>query len=449
MTDFAEVAVRSRTRHTADASLKPAEGRAYALVAWLCLIPALLPTRELSLQVGVNLTPGRICVILLLAPALMTLTRGGARFRWPDAFALATAGWIVIASVSVKGPAALLTAAGGEALEYLGAYLIGRAFFAGTPTLRELLHVLRIVTVVLLLFALADRVTGQWIIENTAASLMHVTPAGANYRLGVIRATASLDHPILLGAFFAVVSTLFCFSNESPMRRIPYILAGLVGCYLTLSSASVMAWGIGVAAFFYDRLLRTFPWRWGLFWAALASLMAAVMVVANAPLGWVLTHLTWDPQSAYFRYLIWNHAIDWIAQSPFVGFDFSKLNDSILDASVDCVWLVYALRFGVPMIVFLFLTNLTAVWPLKQGAKPDADGDFLIRMSRGCTVMLLLFMFIGLTVHFWNFMWIFWGLMQGVKATIRDRAGRQQRGVTKTAPTMAVAFGRHAEALPR
>jgi hypothetical protein len=393
---------------------------AYRLISWLSLIGVLLPSRELSMQVGVNLMPGRICVILMFLPALARLLGGKFRMGWPDVFALGTAGWIVVATVSANGAEGLLTAAGAESLEFFGAYMVGRAFLSGASALRGLLHVLRIITVILLAFALADRLSGQWIIHDTFARLVQVAPLGANYREGVVRATASLDHPILLGAFFSLATGLFIFSNESPLRRFPYVAAALLGCFLSLSSASVMAWSMTVGAFVYDRLLRSIPWRWGVFWAATLALLGVGCMVANAPLGWILSNLTWDPQSAYFRYLIWEEALDKIALSPIVGYDFAKFGNAIIDTTVDCVWLAYALRFGLPMIVFLFLTNLTAIWPLTKAAGDDDDFLFLSSMSMGYTVVLVMFMFIGLTVHFWNYMWIFWGLCIGTKVSIKE-----------------------------
>jgi len=35
-------------------------------------------------------------------------------------------------------------------------------------------------------------------------------------------------------------------------------------------------------------------------------------------------------------------------------------------------------------------------------------------------LLLLVFMFSGLTVHFWNYMWMFWGVCLGVRASLRE-----------------------------
>jgi len=41
-------------------------------------------------------------------------------------------------------------------------------------------------------------------------------------------------------------------------------------------------------------------------------------------------------------------------------------------------------------------------------------------MATGFTMVLGMFMFVGLTVHFWNYMWISWGLCIGTRASVRE-----------------------------
>ncbi len=89
--------------------------------------------------------------------------------------------------------------------------------------------------------------------------------------------------------------------------------------------------------------------------------------------------------------------------------------------SVDCVWLALALRFGLPAIVFLFLANVTALLPTGQSSNRDDDPS-LAPMSTAFSLILVMFMFIGLTVHYWNYMWIFWGVCIGIRASLREQS---------------------------
>ena len=60
-----------------------------------------------------------------------------------------------------------------------------------------------------------------------------------------------------------------------------------------------------------------------------------------------------SPQTGYYRMMVWDIALTYIAQSPVIGYGY-QFNDFILDNTVDSIWLVLSLRFGVPMIVCSF-----------------------------------------------------------------------------------------------
>jgi hypothetical protein len=392
--------------------------RRYALVAWLSLIGVLLPPKEMSVLVGVNFTPGRICLVLLLFPALSTLFAKNYRPQWSDFFAFATAAWIAISAVYVAGFDVLFAAAGGESLEFLGAYLVGRAFLGGPKALATFVGVLKIVTVAVVLLALADTISGRWIVQDTLGALFNATPPEPAYRNNMVRATATLDHPILLGTFLSLASAIIINLGGSTWSRTILVLVCLFGCILSQSSAALISWSIVVAAYSYDRLLKDCQWRWKAFWIVVAGLMCIMFLVANAPLGWLITHLTLDPESAYFRYLIWDAAFGQIAQAPFTGVALNQMSADILNFTIDCVWLAHAVRFGLPMIFFLFLANITAMLPSYRNRKIAADG-LTEESRRAFSAVLVLFMFAGLTVHFWNYMWIFWGLCLGIRASLR------------------------------
>jgi hypothetical protein len=111
----------------------------------------------------------------------------------------------------------------------------------------------------------------------------------------------------------------------------------------------------------------------------------------------------------------------YIARAPFTGYAYASYNNNIIDGSVDAVWLVFALRFGLPMAILFLLTNIAALLPTQRSENTPNDTD-LDRTRRAFTTVLLLFMFAGLTVHFWNYMLMFWGLCIGTRASIRELA---------------------------
>jgi hypothetical protein len=389
------------------------------LPACLALIGIILPQEVQVLFGGAKFTAGRIAVILLLFPALFMWCQRGRRLVFADFFAWATAVWMLVAGVSTGGWASLPSAAGAETLEFIGGYIIARGFFFEPARLNPFVRVLRIFGTAAVLLALADTISGRWVAQDLAGAIFHVAPPGPVYREGIIRATSTFDHPILFGTFCSLVTSILLYSKLGAPSRIVYIGIFLLGSFLSLSSAALLSFFIILALYSYDQLMNRYAWRWQIVWLGLTVFLAALFLLANHPIGWLISHLTLDPVSGYFRLIIWDAGFTKIEQSPLTGFGFNPLNHPILDATVDSVWLLSTLRFGIPMIILLILAHVFALWPSQRG-KQMQTGSSVDELRRGFNIVLLMFMFTGLTVHFWNFMWIFWGLCLGIRASLRE-----------------------------
>jgi hypothetical protein len=409
-------------------------GPRYLFVSLLMLIGLVIPAWEGRIMIaGAKFTAGRLAVTLLVIPALIVLARGRRRFLVCDAAVLLTTLWMMAASASTAG-AAGLSSTTAESLQLLFAYVVGRAFYFEQAALDGFIRALLAFTALTVLIAAGEVATGRWLAHEFVGALSGTPPLTAVFRDNLVRATSTLDHPILLGVFCALVNAIALFWARSAMQRIALSLMCLAGCMLSQSSASLMAYVLGVAAYGYDRLLSNFAARWTLFWAVVGSIVAAVFLAAEHPIGWLISHLTLDPVTGYYRILIWEAAFLRIDQSPWTGFSFELFDNQILDATIDCVWLVEALRYGIPASALLFWANLAAVWPSSQQAGPvqhnlesygsagqDQSADVDRRMNLAFTIVVLLFMFSGITVHFWNYIWIFWGLCLGIKTSLRER----------------------------
>lgn len=388
----------------------PALRRANLLVALFALGSIVLPQElEISLGSGVTFTPGRISAALLFIPALLALCQSGRRLILCDFLAVAASAWMIVASVGSVGASAIPTA-GGDALDFLGGYLIARAYFFGPPALDTFVRVLKVLVIIVVMVAVADSLTGHMITNNA--------PEKSGLRDGWVRAASTFSHPIFFGVFCALTAAVLLYWQKTLLSRSVAAGVCLLGCILSLSSAALMAFSIIVAAFMYDQLLRLYSWRWSAFWIAVGTLMLAVLVVTAHPLNWVFSHLTFNPQTAFYRVMVWDVASAYIAQSPVIGYGY-QFNDVNLDNTVDSIWLVLSLRFGVPMLVLFFLTNVAAFFPSGRDSK-GADDVHLDQMRRAFTLVLLMFMFTGLTVHFWKSMLTFWGLCLGVRASLRE-----------------------------
>lgn len=405
-------------RKDAGTTLKSGTGQ--KLVVWLCLIGALIPAADVHFTIaGAKFTVGRLMVFLLLGPALAILLHPKRRLIFGDAVAVMIGGWMVFAAWVVGGRGTM-TSTIAESLELVGGYLAARAFLFGPVVLNEFVRVLRVVVIVTVIVALAEHATGRLILNDKIAGLLNTIPPSAQFREGFLRSIATFDHAILYGTFCAVSATIFLYAERDPIKRMFSVGLCALGALLSLSSSALMALTIVGAAFIYDRIMRQYPWRWKMFMLLVSLPILAISALSNNPLGWVLSHLTLNPVSGYFRLMIWHAALQRISESPLVGYGFNPLHSGILDATVDSVWLVTTLRFGLPVTILMVVWNLT-VWRLAPAAAPGIPRAApLTQAATGFTMALMIFMFIGLTVHFWNYVWIFWGLCIGIRASVYE-----------------------------
>jgi hypothetical protein len=172
--------------------------------------------------------------------------------------------------------------------------------------------------------------------------------------------------------------------------------------------------------YLYHTALKEYSGRWRALQMCLVTIVVVIMAVANHPIGWIISHLTFDPVSGYFRMLIWDAAIQKIMESPLTGYAFGRLNHDILDTTVDSVWLVFALRFGLPMIILLALTNIASILPVKGRFNGVVEDPSAPELRIAFTIAVVMLMFTGLTVHYWNYLWIFWGVCIGIRASLRE-----------------------------
>jgi hypothetical protein len=403
--------------------------RSRSLIAWVTLIGIFSPPTLISLGV-INVTPGRFVVILLFLPALGALLRSGRKGVSSDFFVVALCVWMLGSSAVNGGFRAYV---GAEALEFLGAYLIGRAFFYDPSNLRTFVKALSKITVVIIALALLDTLSGRHITLDSfgITNSLSQSIVSNNFRFGLVRAASVLDSAEHYGTFCVAAASIF-FYSERGTRRILYVGLSFLGCALSLSSGPLMGLGIVIALFSYDRILKRHPFRWKILIAAIAGFILTIFLISDNPIEWILVHIALDPQTGFFRIATWHFALPLIGQSPFVGVGLVALGDSenakFYLASVDCVWLVEALRYGLPSVFFLILAMFL---PILQRVKTSAFDPDVYNVRTGFSLAISAMGIIGLTVHFWNGTWLFLSLCIGIRASIAECDGKRSSGRQK------------------
>jgi hypothetical protein len=398
-----------------------------AFPVWLLLIAILLIPASLNVHLsgdGLKFTPGRAAIALLLLPGLSTFFRARHRVIASDVFVLLTAAWMIGSRIPEDG---LNPSAVASVIELFGGYILGRAYFYGPHALKRFLRIFKIITFLVISLAVLDTLSGQNVVQAAANMIMTNPFYIPQYRLGFVRAVSTLEMYEQYGTFCVAAASIFLFLENKAAK---YLWAAFCffGCVLALSSGPLLAFAMMIAFFVYDRLLGRYAWRWKLITVIFALFLLIVFNATAKPLSWIVSHLTMDPETGYFRIYVFDYVTQQISLRPLTGFGFGPIGDDefLSVTTVDNVWLVCAARYGIPMIIFFLLANVSSFVGFGSRSGYRGVDPFMLKAGTGFTQVIMIFMLVGLTVHFWNATWQFWAVCLGIRGSIKEWHAEQK-----------------------
>jgi hypothetical protein len=392
-------------------------------IIWLVSIGIFLPY-----TVG---DTGKYVIALLFLPAFVSFfSQGKRQVMACDIFVWAASLWMVAVKIGWSEQSGTLTTTASDALGLIGSYMVARSFIYGEPSVREFVRALKVVVIVVVALSLLDTLSGTYFISGFIGKIFtNPRPYRAEspglhrslFGFGVLRAASTFAHPILYGTFCSVAAAIFLSYDRSIGRRAFYCGVCLIGCLLSVSSAPILGFALIVLIDCYDRFLYPHPRRWTILYIFSAFMICISFVLSNNPLTWLLRNVTADPADAYYRLLIWQGASDYIALSPIVGADsITWSTNEILGNTIDSLWLVLSLSYGLPMVALLLLASLSACGVLARKINRRLISSEILRIRTGFSLVLFLFAYLGLTVHFWGGIWMFWALCLGIRTSLEE-----------------------------
>jgi O-Antigen ligase len=426
-------------------ALNSAENKKNTLV--FLVIGALIIPYSVAVYIGdLKLTPIKILIVALILPAglklILAASRGQRSLLASDAYALGVFILMFLGPLVISGSRDFVTAFS-QAIEFYGMYVIGRTFVFENSSMRDLTRGLQIATIVVVTFGILDIIFQRYAAQELASLIFRTSSRDLNvsdpnlhrFVLGIssLRATSTFDHPILFGAFCAAVVPLHLYAPMSPIRRFFLVTLCIVGCLVALSSAPLLALFMAAAIYFYDLLMHRYVWRWKLLLSSLLLCIAAFSFASDDPLSWLFRNLTLDPQTAYFRLLMWDAGVTVISDNPWLGIGFNSSGDRILDFSTDSLLLAKAIHYGIPMTTLLYLAAVAATVPARGQAVVQKSQPFFDLMCTSFSMILAVIMFISITVTFWNAMWLFFALCIGVRTSLKERCLLARRKLLRPA----------------
>jgi O-antigen ligase len=385
---------------------------------------------------GLRLTVARV-ILLALAPCVLVAYGrliGSGRYRFvPSDLIMPLAGlWMIIAPSTVDGLPEALVKGGVMALDFVVAYAAMRAIPQERQEIGTLVKILCVGAAIAGYLSILDTLTGTpFVLHDLAISITgnrieNPIPYVLEdlLRFGLIRATGPFAHPILLGS--TMVYGLVLMYALSGTYRVFCGLGCAIGLVGSFSSAPLFAL-VGAGALVIYGRVAVFPGRW--FLIATVAIVAFLLLVLlhPAPFGWLFGHFLLNAQTGNYRLLIWQFGGDVVLASPITGMGLVAPYASRpqwMSATVDSIWLLSAMQFGIPGSVLIALSMVSACWA--PAGRADQNGNSAHvderRLAGSLSVIIFLTIFLGFTVHFWGTSWILMGLIAGMRANFAQHS---------------------------
>lgn len=417
------------------ADLQPREG-AGDFAPMLRLIPLTLLAYSVLLPLEMRIVlneqviyPSRAAVFIVTPFILHSLAMGSFRLRAADGLVFLAVGWMVASFINTYGPGQGIIRGGALALDHIGPYLVARLCIRSIDDLRRLLVLLAPGAFLAGLSTFAESFSGTPIIRPIAASIfgelplyeggeaVGERPSARNFRFGLLRSAGPFAHPIYAGLFLSSLLPLYFMSG---LRKWPGKLGTLTAgfSFFSLSSAAILGLLIGIAMIAYDKLQKLVSFlNWHLF--ALFALLgvAFLQIASQSGIVSILIRLTLNPQTGFYRLLIWRYGIQSIENHPLFGIGFAAYErPNWMNSSVDSYWLLLGIRHGIVVPLALFLVSVLAVFALSRSAAMRDELDR--RAIVGVVITLVSLIIAAFTVAFVGGILTWFMLILGASLTL-------------------------------
>jgi hypothetical protein len=368
-----------------------------ALPVTLYFLAIMLP---IIFEVGpFKMSGSRLLLLVMIIPLSVQLLMGRfGRILLTDILFFLHWVWVVVV-LSIKNPELLVSTSGSTGIEFLGSYILGRAFIRTSADFIGLIKFLAVIALCAIPFAIYETLTGNAFILQALNALPGVSSMRDIWigpRLGLNRVQLVFPHPIHYGLFCTMALSL-CFVGlkgiYSDTSRVLITLAIGASGLLALSSGAFLSLLMQVILIGWAFVFRRTVWRWWLLVGLFVAIYISLSLLSNRPpIRVILTYMTLSSHTAYWRTIIFEYGMISVWANPIFGVG---LNDWIrprwmYSGSVDNFWLLVAMRYGFPGFFLLAGGYLLALWKI---GRRDFDSDQMLwRLRRAW-----MFSFIGLT----------------------------------------------------
>ena len=408
-------------------------------------VPVILYLLCIVIPVGFNLGPLamtglRFMMIIMIIPLLFNLSRGRyGRIILPDVMFVLHILWALIA-LAVNNPDQVIQQIGSVSVEFIGGYLMGRAYIRTMDDFIALCRWLVFLVLCTAPFALYETLSGRPLIIEALRKVHLAAVAIVNIegRMGLERVQASFAHPIHYGLFCSVAFSLGFVALKdianTTWRYGASLVVALSG-FLALSSGALLAIILQIALITWAAVFAGIRWRWWLLVGLFVLAYIVIDIFSNrTPIRVFMSYATFSAHNAYWRSIIFEWGLKNLWGSPMFGIGLNDWvrPDYMHSGSMDNFWLVMAVRYGIPGFLLLAAGY---IWGIFHVMRRDFEMDPALAQIRRAWV----FTFLGLsftltTVHVWTNIYSFVMFMFGAGMWLMLTADTQPDTAASTVP---------------
>ncbi len=380
------------------ASATQAQGGGRAVLLALFLFACLLP---INLFLGdFRVDPYRIVLLAMFIPAAGYIFAGQAgSVTRADLLMLCFGVWIMVTMIRHHGQWGLING-GITVVELVGAYLLGRMLVRSAEDYRRFIRFFMITLVLIAPFALAELLTGRWVIGDILGQFFRTHPRQPTApRWGLNRVQGIASHSILFGVYCAIgfANAYYLYRRQVTKMVVAVVFVSAM-VFSSLSAGPLLAVQIQVAIIAWGILTKE-NWR-KLLIISVIGYVVIDMLSNRGPMLIILETFTFSTHTTWTRINIYNYGSAEVMRNPIFGIGFNPYSrPGWLTPSVDNYWLLTALRHGLVGLIFLATALAFHVWRIVRTGPISAEaGD--ARLAYMVTFVGLAFALA--TVHIWN-----------------------------------------------
>lgn len=405
--------------HTPTAS--KADHESGAIVVFLYVAAVIVP---LGFDVGtLAMSALRVLLLVIIIPLSVQLFTGRFGRIYPVDYLLFLHAFWIFLSISINNPDRVVENAGAYSLEFLGGYVVGRAYVRSPQAMYRLIRMVLVFTALSLPFALIESQTGTAVIVKwleAIPGIETVVQVDVAKRMGLHRSQVVFAHPIHYGLFCTTALSLTWIGMRGVMNGTARLLGSfaiLAAVFLSLSSGALLAALMQLGLITWNFIFRNNPRKWMLLFGLFAFCYVIVDLLSNrTPIRVFMSYATFSAHNAFYRAIIFEWGMINVWDNPVIGLGLRRwIRPGFMKSgSIDNFWLVMAVKFGIPGFLMIAGGYLDAL--LRVGRRKLTPGSAVSNLRLAWMLTFVGLTFTLATVHIWTsiFSFVFFLLGAGV-----------------------------------